>query len=65
MRELWRVHFAHSNTFEEVLKFHQLISPHTRYGGCERIVEVYFRGSMAAAGYPSGEFIEPDDDPTV
>ena len=62
---MWREHFADSNTFEEVLTFHQLISPHTRYGGCERIVEVYFRGSMAAAGYPSGELIEPDDDPTT
>lgn len=63
--EVWREHFSGSNTFEEVLKFHQLISPHTRYGGCERIIEVYFRGSMAAAGYPTGELIEPDDDPTV
>jgi len=65
LSELWRLHFADSKTFDEVLKFHVLISPHTRYGGYGRIVEVYFRGEMAAAGYPAGELIKPDADPMI
>ena len=65
---MWKLRFQGAKKIEEVQEFFLRIYPHTQLGGAKRVVSVYYRGELAAAGYPDGELSansssgESDDD---
>ena len=52
---MWKLRFQGAKKIEEVQEFFLRIYPHTQLGGAKRVVSVYYRGELAAAGYPDGE----------
>lgn len=55
IKKVWELKFEDSKKIEEVQEFFLRIYPHTQLGGAKRVVSVYHRGELAAAGFPDGE----------
>ena len=54
---MWSLRFASAGqkSLHELQEFFLTIYPHTQLGGAKRVVSVYARGQLAAAGRPNGE----------
>jgi hypothetical protein len=55
IKKVWELKFRATKRLEEVYEFFLRIYPHTQLGGAKRVVHIYHRGELAAAGFPDGE----------
>lgn len=55
IRKVWELRFQDTKKLAEVQEFFLCIYPHTQLGGAKRVVNVYYRGELAAAGFPDGD----------
>lgn len=55
IKKVWELKFSDTKRLEEVHEFFLRIYPHTQLGGAKRVVTIYRRGELAAAGFPDGE----------